>query len=159
MAYEKREGASDDTAQTRLISSRRSGHADHLRDFRWQKGQSGNPAGRPKRPSFEALVQSVLDQKLPESDESNRETLARLFVGELLDGNRTLMREFLLRVWPIVNKHNIETTTETADRPDLSKLSNEELVTLKRILMKAQGLQQPEHEISIGQGQTDAHTT
>lgn len=71
----------------------------------WKPGQSGNPRGRPKRPSFEALVAQVLDEAVPGSDWTKREALARVFVDELMKRNGALIREFLAREWPAVQKH------------------------------------------------------
>ena len=39
------------------------GKADHLKQFQWKKGQSGNPSGRPKGiPSLEAALRQRLEQ-------------------------------------------------------------------------------------------------
>ena len=73
----------------------------------WKPGQSGNPAGRPKRPSFESIVNRMLDE--PGSDElTKREDLARRFVDLVTEGDMREMRELLSRVWPEVKAQKVE---------------------------------------------------
>jgi hypothetical protein len=81
---------------------------DQLKEYRFKKGESGNPAGRPKRPSFETLVAQVLDEELPGKDCSKREALARVFVNTMLAQNASMIREFLAREWPAVSKHEVD---------------------------------------------------
>lgn len=73
----------------------------------WPKGVSGNPAGRPKRPSFEALVQAELDKR-GQTGVTKREELARQFVEMLETGGMREMRELLARVWPEVKAQKVE---------------------------------------------------
>lgn len=79
-----------------------------LKEYRFKKGQSGNPAGRPKRMSFEAMVEHVLDEQIPGGGVSKREALARVFVDTMLHRNASMIREFLMREWPAVQKHEVE---------------------------------------------------
>lgn len=81
---------------------------DQLKVYRFKKGESGNPAGRPKRPSFEALVAQVLDEAMPGHDVTKREALARVFVDTMLHRNGQMIREYLAREWPAVQKHEVE---------------------------------------------------
>jgi hypothetical protein len=81
---------------------------EHLKDFRWKKGESGNPDGLRKRPSFEAVVGKILDERIPGSDTTKRETLARVFVDSMLKRNGQMIREYLARAWPAVQKHEVE---------------------------------------------------
>ena len=84
---------------------------------RWKPGQSGNPKGRPKRKSFETLVEEILDEKLPgpkgARKKVKRELLARVFVDELLKRNNGLVREYLSRAWPVVQHHDVTQRTDT----------------------------------------------
>lgn len=82
--------------------------SEHIKEYQWKPGQSGNPKGRPRRPSFEAIVATVLDEQLPGSDITKREALARVFVDAMLKRNGQMIREFLLREWPAVTKHEVD---------------------------------------------------
>ena len=77
---------------------------DKMIAAQWKPGQSGNPSGRPRRESFEAIVARILDEKVPGSDTRKREALARVFVDMLLKRNGQMMREYLAREWPATQK-------------------------------------------------------
>lgn len=81
---------------------------DRLKPFQFKPGQSGNPKGRPKRISFEAQVAKILDEKIPGLDYDKAEATARVFVDMMLSRSESMMREFLARKWPAVQKHEIE---------------------------------------------------
>lgn len=80
---------------------------EHLKATRWKKGQSGNPKGLNGRPRFEAVVAKILDEKIPDSDVTKREEVARVFVDALLRSNGQMIREYLAREWPAVQKHEV----------------------------------------------------
>jgi hypothetical protein len=79
-----------------------------LKATRWKPGQSGNPKGLNGRPRFEAVVAKILDEKIPGSDVTKREAVARVFVDALLKRNGQLIKEYLAREWPAVQKHEVE---------------------------------------------------
>lgn len=74
---------------------------------RFKPGQSGNPAGTQKRPTMETLVAKVLDERIPGSDKTKREALARVFVDEMLKRKGYAIKEYLEREWPKVQKHEV----------------------------------------------------
>lgn len=74
----------------------------------WKPGQSGNPKGSTKRPSFEEIVSKVLSERIPGSDVTKREGLARVFVDMLLKRNGAMIKEFMARDWPVINRHQVE---------------------------------------------------
>ena len=80
---------------------------DQLKPTRWKKGQSGNPNGLSKRLSFEKVVAKVLDEKFDDTDQTKREKLARVFVDAMLESNGQMIREYLARAWPAVQKHEV----------------------------------------------------
>jgi len=80
----------------------------HLKATRWKKGQSGNPKGLNGRPRFEAVVAKILDEQIPDTDVTKREAVARIFVDALLNSNGQLIKEFLAREWPAVQKLEVE---------------------------------------------------
>jgi hypothetical protein len=54
----------------------------------WQPGQSGNPAGRPRKGSALAeLLQTILDEPWRDGPITNRERLCRFMVASACDGN------------------------------------------------------------------------
>lgn len=73
----------------------------------WKKGQSGNPAGRPKGRSFKEMVAAELKKQLPGSDLSNDEEIARMFVQECLAGRGEAFAHLIKRLWPEVSKHEV----------------------------------------------------
>jgi len=81
---------------------------EQLKSHRWKKGQSGNPSGLNGRPRFEAIVAKILDEKFENTDHTKREKVARLFVDSLLKKNGQMIREYLTRAWPAVQKHEVE---------------------------------------------------
>ena len=80
---------------------------EHLKQYQFKPGQSGNPAGRPKRESFESIVARVLEEKVPGTDMKKREAMARVFIDMLLNRNPAMMKEFLSREWPVVMRHEL----------------------------------------------------
>lgn len=91
----------------------------------WKPGQSGNPKGRPKVPTFEMLVAKILSEKVKSTNaegkkisSTKRELVARVFVDELMKRNAGLLREFLARAWPAVQKHE-HALTESAEADEV----------------------------------------
>jgi hypothetical protein len=79
----------------------------------WKPGQSGNPAGKPKRPSFEALVNAALDKEMPGHGITKREVIAQTFVDKLIEDQcRDAFAHFIKRAWPEVNKHEVSADIE-----------------------------------------------
>lgn len=74
----------------------------------FKPGQSGNPKGRTKRPTFEVVVAQILDERVPGSDMRKREALARVFVDMMLKRNGAMVREYLDREWPKTTKVDLE---------------------------------------------------
>ena len=81
---------------------------DAIKPYRFKPGQSGNPAGAKKRPKFEHVVAQILDEVVPGSDLTKREALARVFVDSMLKRNGQMIREYLARAWPAVQKHEVD---------------------------------------------------
>ena len=86
----------------------------NLGPHRWKPGKSGNPAGRPKTPSIEALVNAVLAETVelptnPEDPQSEtvevtkKEVVARIFVDLMRGRNVRIIREYFDRDWPKIN--------------------------------------------------------
>jgi hypothetical protein len=86
-------------------------HPNSMKNLRapWKKGQSGNPAGRPKRRTFEELVHDVLSEevegevgiKADGSRYTKKEVLAKVFVDQLLKRDGKMLREYMAREWPV----------------------------------------------------------
>jgi hypothetical protein len=74
----------------------------------FKPGQSGNPGGRGKRASFEAIVAQILDEKIPGADMQKREALARVFVDQMLKRDGAMIRAYLDREWPARQLHELD---------------------------------------------------
>ncbi len=92
--------------------------ADHLKEYRWQPGRSGNPRGRPKRRTLEEIVEAQLDEDDGDGV-TNREKVARVIVEKLLAAHPVVLREFLKRVWPEVSRHRIDASTSISVDSDI----------------------------------------
>ena len=79
------------------------------KEYRWKKGQSGNPKGRPKKKTFEELVELALDEEIKKLGIKKRELLAQLFVDRLLkQRNKEDFSHYIRRAWPEVSKHEVK---------------------------------------------------
>jgi len=98
---------------------------------RFQPGQSGNPAGKPlSRVQFErALVEAITTQGTP--DEA-----AGLLWEAARRGEAWAVQNLLVRFWPTTQTLKIEAKTSN-DGYNFSRLSNEQLEQLERILQAA----------------------
>ena len=78
------------------------------KEYRWKKGQSGNPNGRPKKKSFRELVEKELDSEIKKLGIDKREMVAVLFVDRLLkQKSKEDFTHFIKRVWPEISKHEV----------------------------------------------------
>jgi hypothetical protein len=93
---------------------------EQLKATRWKKGQSGNPKGLNGRPRFEAVVAKILDEQIPGSDVTKREAVARVFVDALLHKHGPLIKEFLAREWPAIQKLEVELPSVSDDALETS---------------------------------------
>jgi hypothetical protein len=74
----------------------RKGPADHLRQYQWKKGQSGNPNGRPKGESITATLRRLLEQE--HNGRTVQEILAEKVIREALSGKYNFAKELFDRV-------------------------------------------------------------
>ncbi len=77
----------------------------------WKPGQSGNPAGRPKRKSFMDMAHAVLDEIVVDPDTGETMTKGELLVRKVIQdaitkGDPTALKELLAR-WEPAPKQNI----------------------------------------------------
>ena len=71
--------------------------ADHLKPYQWQKGQSGNPSGRPKdQPSIEAAMRRLLADG--NSGQELVNALVMVAVKKALKGDHRFWNSILERV-------------------------------------------------------------
>ena len=70
--------------------------ADHLKGYRWQKGQSGNPGGRPRGSSIKKVLRGVMRQK--HNGKSYYDLLGEVLRREALKGKHPFVKELLDRL-------------------------------------------------------------
>ncbi len=83
-----------------------------LEATKWVAGQSGNPAGRPKKLSIQELVYRVLAEEIEDTNSvwndadqaTKAEIVARRIVTMLMNGDQRILRLFLDRDWPVAQK-------------------------------------------------------
>jgi len=93
--------------------------ADHLRRFRWGKGQSGNPGGRPKKDFAAEFARKVLEAN---GDEELLNEYAEGFVKQLRKGNAYTFKELAERGYgKLVEKHETKHFYEETPDADLNK--------------------------------------
>jgi len=123
---------------------------EHLRQYQFKPGESGNPKGRPKGKSFEAVFSELLDKNCGVANDqgvelSYREALAMTVMREAVVGkNASLIRPILDRIWPVVSEVNLNHATRDATEEELLRnfdtLSDEELDTYASLEAKILGL-------------------
>lgn len=73
----------------------------------WKPGQSGNPKGRPKKKTFEELVEEELSAELKGTDGMiGREALAKHFARKLFK-DKDAFAHYIKRAWPEVSRHEV----------------------------------------------------
>ena len=70
--------------------------ADHLKSYRWRKGQSGNPGGRPRGSSMKKVLGRVMRQK--HNGKSYYDLLGEVLCREALKGKHPFVKELLDRL-------------------------------------------------------------
>ncbi len=85
--------------------------AEHLAPHRFQKGKSGNPAGRPKGRSVTAVLRSLVEQQ--HNGKAIVELLAERILKEALSGKFTFAKEVIDRLdGKVPDKALVETKGE-----------------------------------------------
>ena len=80
---------------------------------KFKPGQSGNPNGRPPRPSLESLVRDVMDEEIQvkvagqDVTITKREAIARIVIEDTLKRKTPILKELLKREWPEVTRHEL----------------------------------------------------
>ena len=120
-------------------NNRRVGYGSPPLETRFRPGQSGNPAGRPRRKTLGECIAALLDEtdlygKPIPGGRSVADLLALTIVKEALEGKFPFAKEILDRTEGKVP----DRVAWTEGRPpmDLSVLSDEDLDALGRIMMK-----------------------
>jgi hypothetical protein len=80
--------------------------AEHLKGHRWQKGQSGNPGGRPKGVSVTASLRAILAREV--NGKTVADLIAERMVKDALSGKFPQAKEILDRAdGKVTDKHEI----------------------------------------------------
>jgi len=68
---------------------------------RWKKGESGNPAGKPRTPTLEEIMRKHLGEKVSGTDTTRLEAMAKLIFAEGVTGkNAKILVALMDRLWP-----------------------------------------------------------
>ncbi len=108
------------------------GH-ENIRPHQWEKGQSGNPAGRPKGKTLGAILQKrVFDDKGGEL----AERLVELFINEALGGKFPFAKEVIERIDGKVAQAVDVSALMTAD--DVAALPRERRIEMLESALEAE---------------------
>ena len=104
---------------------------------RFQPGESGNPAGKPRsRVQFEAaLVDAITNEGTPEE-------AAKLLWEASRRGEAWAVQNLLVRFWPTTQTLRLE--TNNADKYDYTRLTDDELDQLEKLLEAAARTDEPQ---------------
>lgn len=83
------------------------GSGEWLAPYRWPKGVSGNPRGRPPT-NLEKAVKRLLEEQHETEGVTNVELLARRIVKAALSGKSLERNALLAREWPAIERHEVE---------------------------------------------------
>ena len=104
------------------------GNAARIARFRWVKGQSGNPGGRPKSDFSRQIAKAVFEQNAP--------AVYRAMCGAVLGGSAYAFKELSDRAYGKVR----DVVEVTAKDGGLSEMTNEQLDKRIAELMRKLGL-------------------
>ena len=90
---------------------------------RWQPGESGNPAGRPKGTlSLMSLLKNVLQEENPSDKKTYAESLIRKYIEKALDDNDgQAVRDLIDRIDGRAKQHIEMSNAKDAEWLDLAK--------------------------------------
>ena len=111
-----------------------------------EKGHTNNPNGRPKGKSLTTILRKVFESKMPikenpltlEAIDSGQMTVREVFImsqiAQAMKGNSPISKE----IWERLEGKTEQPIKQTIvnDKPDLSKLTDEELKTMVKIESK-----------------------
>ena len=122
------------------------GNPAKITAFRWKRGQSGNPKGRPRKESLTDILHAVLAERIPKAQDPRQSQLAhaliRNFVLEAIRTKDTAMfAEIFNRIEGKV-KDRIAVGGDDAgpiqvERVDPTQFTDEELAAYEKLIRKA----------------------
>ena len=122
------------------------GNPAKITDFRWKRGQSGNPKGRPRKESLTDILRDVLAERIPKAQDPRQSQLAyaliRNFVLEAIRTKDTAMfAEIFNRTDGKVKDRIVVGGDDGApiqvERVDPKQFTDEELAAYEKLIRKA----------------------
>jgi hypothetical protein len=107
---------------------------------KWKKGQSGNPKGRPKKPTMSEHLRNMLDGKqiagrtMPEGMSVGQYLSAQVII-RALNGDRFMTKELLDRFAPIIHFQRVEFTEPSGEVDSVhANYTTQEAAEIVRVL-------------------------
>jgi len=122
------------------------GNPAKITAFRWKRGQSGNPKGRPRKESLTDILRDVLAERIPKAQDPRQSQLAyaliRNFVLEAIRTKDTAMfAEIFNRTDGKIKDRIVVGGDEGApiqvERVDPKQFTDEELAAYEKLIRKA----------------------
>jgi Family of unknown function (DUF5681) len=122
------------------------GNPAKITAFRWKRGQSGNPKGRPRKESLTDILRAVLAERIPKAQDPRQSQLAHALIRNfVLEAIRTKDTAMFAEIFNRIEgkaKDRIAVGGDDAgpiqvERVDPKQFTDEELAAYEKLIRKA----------------------